>query len=349
MEEKGWITLSDYSNKYGVSISTLRRRIKIQRVEFVYKSSKYFLLDKPLGYHRGNNLLDNSEGDSGVESSRGAKDFLEKPKTNLWDDRTMEWSNNEGANSSKGDSHSKLEEPLSQSSRSWLEPQKEVLDNHVSASFLNLSEESLNSHTGKKVSEGVLDNHPGSLGLDEEPSKNSDNKSYEEYPDNSLSIQGIPLESPQGWRGRELETLSQSISHLDSDRAQSMKKGFNQNPDSTIEVTIAPPHKASDCHLKEQTKEDSSINKEVLFIARQLEKAIKPHVNDVLATTNRLLDEIKKTYSLILQEKEEEIILMRDEMANLKTLVCVLEDENKNLCEELGKDSQSWSQDMPTV
>lgn len=51
-------------------------------------------------------------------------------------------------------------------------------------------------------------------------------------------------------------------------------------------------------------------------------------------TTQGLLNEIKKAYSLILQEKEEQILQLKDEVADLKTLVRVLEDENtrvKNL------------------
>ena len=50
--------------------------------------------------------------------------------------------------------------------------------------------------------------------------------------------------------------------------------------------------------------------------------------------TQGLLNEIKKAYSLILQEKEEQILQLKDEVADLKTLVRVLESENdrvKNL------------------
>ena len=47
----------------------------------------------------------------------------------------------------------------------------------------------------------------------------------------------------------------------------------------------------------------------------------------VFTTANRLLDELKKAYSFILQEKEEQIIALRSELSDLKTLVRVLEDE----------------------
>lgn len=48
-------------------------------------------------------------------------------------------------------------------------------------------------------------------------------------------------------------------------------------------------------------------------------------------TTQGLLNEIKKAYSLILQEKEEQILQLKEEVADLKTLVRVLEDENNRL------------------
>lgn len=48
-------------------------------------------------------------------------------------------------------------------------------------------------------------------------------------------------------------------------------------------------------------------------------------------STQSLLNEIKKAYSLILQEKEEQILQLKDEVADLKTLVRVLEDDNTRL------------------
>lgn len=47
--------------------------------------------------------------------------------------------------------------------------------------------------------------------------------------------------------------------------------------------------------------------------------------------TQSLLNEIKKAYSLILQEKEEQILQLKEEVADLKTLVRVLEDDNTRL------------------
>ena len=265
MEEKDLITLSDYSSKYGVSISTLRRRIKTQRVEFIYKDSKYFLLDKPLGYHRKNmgRFLDTE--DFGIISNGGESDS------------------------------------------SHTSPVK--MDNHK-------------EHQPSDTSQEVLGSQPT------EASNN----------------QADPLKDTQHWQKGDLNTLSDLMNHLGSTQSED---GQNKPPHEQLDHLDSSQSKANQNKIPphEQRKDP---NKDILFIAHQLEKSIKPHVKDVLATTNRLLDEIKKTYSLILQEKEEEIIFLKDEMTNLKTLVCVLEDENKKLCEQMTENSRNWPK-VPTV
>ena len=51
----------------------------------------------------------------------------------------------------------------------------------------------------------------------------------------------------------------------------------------------------------------------------------------VLAVANRLLTELKKAYSQILHEKEEQILSLKSELSDIKTLVRVLESENERL------------------
>lgn len=41
--ETDWLSLSEYSSEYGISVSTLRRRIKNKRVKFKQIHGKYFL------------------------------------------------------------------------------------------------------------------------------------------------------------------------------------------------------------------------------------------------------------------------------------------------------------------
>ena len=59
------------------------------------------------------------------------------------------------------------------------------------------------------------------------------------------------------------------------------------------------------------------------------------HEEPVLTAANRLLTELKKAYTQILQEKEEQILNLREEVADLKTLVRVLESDNERMKKNL--------------
>jgi hypothetical protein len=48
MQLDNWLTLTDYSSKYRVSISTLRRRIKTSQIEYKMDHGKYLLKDSPI-------------------------------------------------------------------------------------------------------------------------------------------------------------------------------------------------------------------------------------------------------------------------------------------------------------
>ena len=51
----------------------------------------------------------------------------------------------------------------------------------------------------------------------------------------------------------------------------------------------------------------------------------------IISSASRLLSELKRAYMNILQEKEEQIIQLKEEVSDLKTLVRVLEDENERM------------------
>lgn len=51
----------------------------------------------------------------------------------------------------------------------------------------------------------------------------------------------------------------------------------------------------------------------------------------ILTAANRLLTELKKAYTQILQEKEEQILNLKEEVSDLKTLVRVLESDNERM------------------
>lgn len=58
-----WLPLNDYSNKYRVSISTLRRRIKADDIPFQLNDGKYFIIDEPMSTHQKHRPSLNSEVD----------------------------------------------------------------------------------------------------------------------------------------------------------------------------------------------------------------------------------------------------------------------------------------------
>ncbi len=43
-----WLPLTDYSSKYKISVSTLRRRIKADDIKYHFQDGKYFIYDEPV-------------------------------------------------------------------------------------------------------------------------------------------------------------------------------------------------------------------------------------------------------------------------------------------------------------
>lgn len=69
--------------------------------------------------------------------------------------------------------------------------------------------------------------------------------------------------------------------------------------------------------------------------AAVLAASMKGNDEPLITTTSRLLNELKQAYTLILHEKEEQIVFLKEEVADLKTLVRVLESENARLNKDL--------------
>ena len=92
-----WLTLQEYSNKQGLSISTLRRKIKGREIEYTFKNGRYLLkapskeespqsINELKTYYQ--NLLSQKEKD--IQKLKGdcedllhLVDFLEKEKIQL--------------------------------------------------------------------------------------------------------------------------------------------------------------------------------------------------------------------------------------------------------------------------
>lgn len=71
-----WISLIDYSTKYNISISTLRRRIKHNNIEYEVRDGKYFILEQePEKTARGRKPIEMPKG------SLEGKDFIESKES----------------------------------------------------------------------------------------------------------------------------------------------------------------------------------------------------------------------------------------------------------------------------
>ena len=91
----------------------------------------------------------------------------------------------------------------------------------------------------------------------------------------------------------------------------------------------AGPHRPS---LKSEVIENSAAP-----VSRESElQAMSPHQNNetgesVITAANKLLIDLKKAYTQVLHEKEEQIMYLKEEIIDLRTLVKVLESENHRL------------------
>lgn len=128
-------------------------------------------------------------------------------------------------------------------------------------------------------------------------------------------------------------------------------------------VTTAPPQSAQGHPDQEISldKEESemkvnedpiSLNEVLPEIKASTASSAKSSVEDetspIILTANKLLGELKSAYALILQEKEEQIVQLREEIADLKTLVRVLESENHRLrhTSQLRFDNDVWLEEL---
>ena len=64
----------------------------------------------------------------------------------------------------------------------------------------------------------------------------------------------------------------------------------------------------------------------------------------ILTVTQDLLGELKKAYMQVLQEKEEQILLLKSEIDDLQTLVSALESDNQRLRSELQSEKVTATQ-----
>ena len=316
MANKEYLPLTEYSTKYNLSISTLRRRIKSKKVNFILDGSKYLLLDKPMDKHE---VLQATSKTDAIGSH--LKPSVSSQKKNEPFSKGLQ-----GISQTLKDSRLTIQEL----SGPPMDTQKSLgldLDSHEQR-VVNLDNQDLDSRIlgqqGQTSSEGSQN----------PPSTHLTHQSPSDYPGGYPILNGIPVEPctmPQDFLTslQDSDTTVESTETFSSDRELSF---LDDQTETRPQSRISPPQAPN------PTMEQDPINtlikgKRVNSISGsfQIRENSSQDLKNILATTNRLLAELKKAYALILQEKEEEIILIKDEVTNLKTLVSVLEEENQRL------------------
>lgn len=116
------------------------------------------------------------------------------------------------------------------------------------------------------------------------------------------------------------------------------KTTINVNNPSPPKKDVVPPHHSS------------SKVKSVEGKKSQQKKQSMPVDNSsaVVATIKGMADEVKKAYRQILQEKEEQILSLKSQVSDIKTLVKVLESENTRLKKQNEKQRESQKENLST-
>ncbi len=120
-------------------------------------------------------------------------------------------------------------------------------------------------------------------------------------------------------------------------KADDLKFRFNDGKylildENPINMADAEEHRPS---LSSEVQKNSAQATKVREFQQEKQPA-SPFSNSdinesVISAANRLLSDLKKAYTQVLQEKEEQILTLREETMDLKTLIKVLESENTRL------------------
>lgn len=245
-----WLPLTEYSSKYRVSISTLRRRIKDEAIQYKFEDGKYFIGDQPISAHQKVHRPSQLKSEDGLMSPVGEKKTV------------MEKAPFFGLN---------------------LDFQE---DTHKNQGFQNLDQQKVIQVKEEELSSKHLENLF--------------------TVDHSLA--------------REKKFYS---SEMKPERTYE-RQNFSKSPTDFQPVTFQPS-------LANSTLSGLSASNRTRMNSALAATAAIRNDEPILNEANKLLGELKKAYTLVLQEKEEQILKLRQENADLKTYVKALESENERL------------------
>lgn len=158
-------------------------------------------------------------------------------------------------------------------------------------------------------------------------------------------------------RAGDVEQIYQEGRYLLKDAPLSQHKlsPSNEAGIQDARVTVAPPqtaggHPDQPLPSKKATSTGKAKVKAPAKTKAAKASAERKELSQTLSTSeevtpHQLLSEIKKAYMLILQEKEEQIINLKEEVTDLRTLVKVLENEAERLRSQLNE-ADSWFEQL---
>lgn len=101
---------------------------------------------------------------------------------------------------------------------------------------------------------------------------------------------------------------------------------------TTLPATTTTQQPKSETHRPSLKSEFSDTDVAQISTAAVAAAAERSSAGEsVITAANRLLTDLKKAYTQVLQDKEEQILNLKEEISDLRTLVRVLESENARL------------------
>ena len=243
-----WLALTDYSSKYKISVSTLRRRIKADDIKHHFQDGKYFIFDEPVksSMKSGPSLNSNLEPELIFE-----EEFLNG-----------------------------TERPL-------------PTNQELPARF--------------ELAPPIYADRPYENRQQQVPQAQAYNPDFLENLKRSANSKLPQVKMQQGALSQQSIRTAKAVN---IDEEYYFKKEKEELAPMTYLTAEAEPS-----NLKEFSDKISKIGSN----------------EPVLTAANKLLNELKKAYTQILYEKEEQMMILKEEVSDLKTLVKALERENEKL------------------
>lgn len=115
--------------------------------------------------------------------------------------------------------------------------------------------------------------------------------------------------------------LDDESNQVNADEHRPSLRSDAQPKSALYQKTVSAQAQSPEHHLANQSNSQISVNNSATNDAGE----------SVITAANRLLTDLKKAYTQVLQEKETQIQSLKQEVADLNTLIKVLEFENEKL------------------